>query len=484
MKSSIYISSEKIELIAYEGSAKRLSIQEYFTVPLPEGTMINGKITEPTQLEDCLRSIKEKNPQLLQTPSLVVDGNFLLSKKLNVPVLKRPQYIHLIEEEFADAVDNPQDLICDYHPLNTTSADQNTILACATEKETIESYIAVFQAAGIKLASIRLGLQALLHCVEQNTAQSSKTYVLNVIDGVSMLSLVFDKGVNVFMSRTRLYYEGTEALARVLAENLSGLMQFNRSQQLDDIETSYYMGLSRDDIAFLKESNPHYGVEIATFDATETIAGTEKLAEETHFPFLSLLLPEKSIDFLLNYQNVDKVRRAAKPIDKRIWMAGGLLAVIAAPILFFTINNALMDHQSQSIHNYINDPTVLAKSKELDAISSKTAYIEKVRQQIALWELQMSALSPITGELLDYITQTKSDTVRINLIDFDEETGKITVNGSCANETVSASYVESLKQFDVILDITYTGYSMDDAQEMPYSFSIELALLEEKEEES
>ena len=46
MKSSVYISSERIEVIGYGKSGKSVSVEEYATCQLPEGTMINGRIID------------------------------------------------------------------------------------------------------------------------------------------------------------------------------------------------------------------------------------------------------------------------------------------------------------------------------------------------------------------------------------------------------------------------------------------------------
>jgi len=477
MKSSLYISSEKIELIGYETSAKQVTIKEYFSMPLPEGTMLGGKITEPSQLTACLLEIKAQRPQLLQNPTLVVEGNFLLSKKLNVPKMKRMKYVSLIADEFADAAERPEDIICDYHILRNTSGEKISILAFATEKATVASYIAVFEEANIKLQKIRIGVQAVLHFLEERAEYQEGSFVLNIIEGVSMLSMVFVNGVNVFMSRTRLYYENTEALARTLAEILSGLMQFNRSQQLEEIRASYYMGLSPEELEFLKEYNPHYGVEVAPFDLFQDAVGTHKLAAQTHFAYLAIWLPENSMDFLHSYRKKKKLKKSGEKREIRPLLAGGLAALLAAPILVFAVNNALMNGKIEKLNEYINDPVIQEKTQELDALSEKMAYWGAVQSQVSQKETQNAALIPLSDVLLDMITQTNAANVRVNLVEYEEDTAKMTVSGNASTEKDSAAFVESLKHNAMVESVQYTGYSYVTDESRDFNFTIEVKFL-------
>lgn len=477
MKSSIYISSGKIELIGYEISAKQVVIKEYFSIPLPEGTMLGGKITEASQLTACLLQIKKAQPQLMKNPSLVVDGNFLLSKKLNVPKMTHKKYRSLIAEEFTDGVEYPEDIICDYHTLRNLDGEKRSILACATDKKTIESYLAVFEGADIKLHEIRIGLQAVLHFLEERAEYQEESFVLNIVDGISMLSMVFEHGVNVFMSRTRLYYENTEDLARTLEENLSRLMQFNRSQQLEEIRVSYYMGLSQEEIKVLKEYNPHQGVEVVPFDLFQDAVGTHKLAAQTHFVYLAIWLPEKSMDFLHSYQKLKKIKKSGHRRDIRPWLVAGLAALLAVPILFFAVNNALMNQRIDKLSEYINDPLIQERTQALDKLTEQMAYWGAMQSQVSQKETQDATRIPLSAALLDMITQTNAANVRVNLVEYEEDTTKMTMSGNAATEKDPARFVELLKHNAIVERVGYTGYSYSAGESQRFNFIIEVKFL-------
>lgn len=481
MKSSIYISTGKLELVAYEKSGKKLTVGGYFTAPLPEGVIINGKITEPGPLVQALSDMSAKYPKLFVKPNLVVDGTFLFSKKLNVPKLRRPQYLSLIRDEFDEVVEDVDTLVCDYHMFPNAKDGNLSVLACATEQDIINSYTAVFDEAGIVLGSIRLGMQAVLHSVESNPALQNGTFVLNIVDGVSMLSMLFDQGANTFTSRTRLYYDDQESLARVLEENLSGLMQFTRSQQSGEITASYYMGLDKVGMSFVQESNSNSSVELLPYELPQVSVNAD-MPQNVHFAVLGAALPDSCINLLKSFEELKKARKKVKkPVDMRAVLAGVLAALVIIPAVVLIMMNIGLDRKMQEINNYLNDTKVVDKLKELDELSTEIAYFGKVKQQTTFLDLQDELLVPVTGEMLDFINQTHADKVTIKGIDFNELTGKVTVTASSATESDSAAYVEALRVHPDIRSIRYTGYSYGALEgDRNFNFSIEINFLEEE----
>ncbi|MDR1670077.1 MAG: hypothetical protein LBR76_08970, partial [Oscillospiraceae bacterium] len=240
MESSVYISSEQIQVVGYSGGV----IREFVTHPLPEGTMINGMITDQAFLIECLASMRGEHPELFKKPSLVVDGSAILVKRIPTPKLGKKQYRQLVRDDFSEAGENADDLACGFQTLPGGRA----LLACAADKSVIDNYTSAFKSVGVNLRSIRVGTQAIMSYIATRPELQQKSFVLNMIDGVTMLSLIFENGVNVFISRTRLYGDTKEQLAQTIIDNLGGLIQFNRSQKFGEVTDSYYLGVSAADL--------------------------------------------------------------------------------------------------------------------------------------------------------------------------------------------------------------------------------------------
>jgi len=477
MNSSIYISSKKIEVISYSYSLRDVSVKQVLTCPLPEGTMINGKITDPSQLASCLASLRSQSSGLFANSTLIVDGNFVFSKRIVVPRLSKKQYQLLVREDFTNAAENSEQLICDYHLMNG-SGTETAILACASEKSQIESYISVFKEAGIKLKAIRVGVDAIQNYVNARPDLLDKTFVINVIDGITMLSMIFQNGINVFMSRTRLYSEDYEQFIQSMLKNLSGFIQFNKSEQFNDIESSFYLGLTDADIQLMNEVNPYPDIKLEMLNIFNNVKGSEKLSEHSHFAYLNTLLSSNSIDFIRSYNMLDKLKKQNRP--KKLWIPilAGLTAALACPVVIFSLQAARVDTDIKELNDYLTSEAVVVRSEELDQIIEQSSHYASICNKFKEKTEADSSEASVSNEILDLITQTSGGRVSIDQLGFQKSTGMIRVNGSSATETDSAEYVELLRKNDAIKSINYTGYSYGSTGEYNFSIDVELAVRE------
>ena len=480
MKSSIYISSEKIEVIGYTKSGKNVSVNHYLSDPLPEGTMINGKITDPALLIDRLIALREEMPALCASPALIIDGNFIFSKKIPVPKLNKRQYLQLARDSFADAAIAPEELICDYHMLS--SADSGlAIMAYASQKEEIESYLSVFRDAGIKLASIGIGVQAVLNYVKRSPVLQKESFVLNVIDGVTLLSMIFENGNNVFMSRTRLYSEDSKQLVHDMLENLSGLIQFNKSEKFSEITQSYYFGLDGKDLKLMQRINPHQEVNLYKLNIFSGAGGADKLPQDTHFVYLNTLLGDDSIDFMHSYELLKKLGKQGSPQKLTVLALAGLAAVLAVPVIYFSIRIAVVNARIRDISDYITNEATLDRSEELDRIIERTAYYNNIANQLKNKKAEEDTRASISNRALDLITQESGSKVEVIEFAFDEGTEILRVSCRSDTETKSAEYVEELKRSELIKAVHYTGYSYGNDGKFNFSIDVELTAEEVQE---
>jgi hypothetical protein len=228
--------------------------------------------------------MKKDNPELFKTGiSLVVDGSTILTRRLATPKLSGKRYLQLGRDDFTDSVEDANDLVCGYRKIDATD---NAILACAVGKTLVDSYLSTFGEAGIKLDSIHIGVELILSYVKSRQELQKSTVVLNIIDGFTMLSMLFDNGNNVFMSRSRLYGEEKEQIYQHVLENLNGLIQFARSQNIGDITSSFYLGVGEGDLRLLEAFNPHPEIRLGTLSVIEDQGD---IPPSAHFACLNIL---------------------------------------------------------------------------------------------------------------------------------------------------------------------------------------------------
>jgi hypothetical protein len=475
MKSSIYISTEKIEVVGYSGR----SVKRFVTYPLPEGTMINGMITDSAFLTECLTAMRKENPALFTSSSLIVDGSAILSRRLITPKLNRKRYLQLVRDDFSDATDDTGNLVCGYHKLAAQDG-QDAILGCAVDKGLVDAYMSAFKAAGIKLNSIHVGVEALVNMINSRAALKNASFVLTLIDGFTAVSMIFENGSNVFMSRARLYGDTKEQIFQNVLDNLNGLINFNRSQKFSEITQCYYLGVNEADIRLIDALNPYAGIRMADLD----LFGPSKvLPPEAHFVYLNTMMSSESIDLITARRELDKHIKSKKP--KKVWAPLLLLyiLILALPIGYMWWLVDGLSGDIREIEDFLNDPSIAERKAALEAREEDTRGFQRVIAQygeLIEWE---ESLTRVSSHMLDLFIIQYRDLAVVTQFDYDERANTVSVGAISPNPDSATRYVDALKESDMVAGIPFTGYSNSN-EGTAISLVIALALKEPAQEEA
>ncbi|MCL2198583.1 MAG: hypothetical protein FWB80_06645 [Defluviitaleaceae bacterium] len=472
MKSSVYISAEEIQVIGYSGK----NIKKYASFPLPEGTMYNGTITDSAFLAECLASMKKDNPALFKGGvSLMVDGSSILCRKLMTPRLNNRQYLQLVRDDFVDSIPDVDSIVCEYRKLSP----ENAILGCAVNKSQVDSYIATFKEAGIKLKGIHIGAELIIAYVKSKPNLHKSTVVINVLDGPTMLSMLFVKGSFIFMSRARLYGDDKEQNNEIILENLNGLIQFTQSQNLDEIRESFYLGINHSDVVMLAERNTHPEISLNSMAVYRSTKGKD-IPPQAHFACLDMLYGKTGIELLDARRELDKYIKRKRP--KKVWIPLLILYIIllALPAGWLLHEINIVENDIQEIEAFINAPQTVQKMEELNDIIQRTAEYNNVLRQaeaLADWE---SLMPPAASHIAEFIIFGHGVDVTVNSFDFNERTGIVRISAITPDASTSVHYVDALYASGLVQAVFYQGYGS--GADGMVSFTIEIVLYVEGEE--
>jgi len=460
MKSSIYISSEKIEVIGYTKSGRTVTVKDYITHLLFEECVINGKIVDAAPILEGLNVLKSKKPDLFTDISLIIDGSFIFTKKIAVPEkLKKKQYDQVIRDEFTEVAGDHENLICDYHMLETADDQSRTLLAFAIEREHLENHLDILGSAGIKPSAIRIGLLAILQYISGNSELNHMTFVLNVVDGVTMLSMIFQNGVNTFLSRRRLYGEDNDGLVRNTLEGLSGFIQFNKSQNFNDITHCFYLGVNEEDMELIRRHSSYGDIEFGLLDIYKGAKGIELLPAEAHFAYMNTLFADSANDLIRGSKELDKAKKKSRPRKWWLLILVCVLVLLAIPTGYLAKQVSDVGKEIDSINDYLTVTNIAVRSAELDIIMTETTRIREIIRHIEN-KLEADRLLPcVTVPLMDAIVVRDDTRTVITNFEFKEADGTVRITGSSPTENDAAHFVETLKANDLIDDIYYTGYN-------------------------
>lgn len=275
MSVSMYISNNYINVISGNRAKNSLTLKNCIKVPIQEGLLINGMITNEDSLAAAIKNVWADNPELAKSVKLVVSSTSVLSKKLKVPAVNDKKLLDIIKDEYSE-VENYKELIYDYRVLNPKSKDGGMdIVACAVEREFIEGYINLFEKCSIKLESITTALSSIMNAVSLFEEFSHATYVITNLDGNNLSNTLFVNGEYNYSSRSRLLEElGSEDSENELYRALSSLIQFNKSQKTGfDITDIYFTGDLSDGISeFLGRLSQALGVRVSPLSVPKGVS--------------------------------------------------------------------------------------------------------------------------------------------------------------------------------------------------------------------
>ena len=475
MKSSVYISPERIEAIGYTKSGRSFKINKYKVYYLPEGVMADGVITDGGVLTQCLDSMRRENPGLFKNTSLVIDGGSVSVKKFPAPKLKRRQYYRLIKDEFSDAADNFRELLLDYSIVKGKN-NEAEILSCAADRNQAEEYISVFRNAGIKLKSVHIGAQTVMSYIESKLEFQNETLVINVIDALTMLSAIFENGVNVFMSRVRLNGENKESFLNDIANNLSGLVRFAKSEKISDITRVCYLGLEKGDTDIINSLNRHKEIEITEIETTGKDPENPEALPEALFAYLNIHLVSSpdGIDLIQSIKTLNQFKELTRPRRPEIAAFLAIVTLLAGTVVYFASQIYELTGNIEKIKGDIADVSV--KSAELDEIMNRTAKYSDIEIQLNQKKEAGNKLPEITNEILDLIFNADGEKITVSRIEFDESAGIIRIAARSVSELDSSDYAEKLKASGLVESVLYTGYSFGAGSDgiIYYNFNIDV----------
>lgn len=254
----LFISSHAVQMI-YGSSDKKdmIKVEAFHEYPLEEGAMINGVITDDSSILDILNELHENG---VEDTRLVIDSGQVLVKNIHVPLLSKKELQKVARDELSDIDGSYDDLIYDYGVLRSGyESDEKKggeILCCAVERKLLTSYIELFEAAGIRLKSIDISINALHKLTQELADLNGSTYIVSVLDGNNVSSYLFEQNHYTFSNRTRLFSErGTQAFISEMNSNISQLIQFSKSKQSPyPIERAYFCGLDDAEESMVFES--------------------------------------------------------------------------------------------------------------------------------------------------------------------------------------------------------------------------------------
>lgn len=470
MSTILYLSNRLVQAVETEGKSLCRVCQDM----APEGSIINGIITDEEVFSDWIRKFFVKNKLSCKECTLVVNSTQLNSRILELPKAGNAEIRRMIEGEFADS--RTEGTIFAYHVLGTGAQGRmQRILAVAGERQFLEAYLHLFSQAGIEITAILPAMSDFIRRFMGASEIQKKNCIVQILDEQEIISILFAKGMYQYSQRDRIFWaEDQDMLAAKAGEVVDRLIQFASSQHIEDpIETLYLCGLKQEELKTAIEENVHFTQEIVP-----RIFKDEELEAEAEFIYPAILQQnEKQLDFLRQMKSDS--RRDAKRKEQIMLMlpAAAILAVCLVITVILGSKYISANRELKHLQNIMQDAEMIESHTTYELADASIKNMEqKIQEAEDIWKYLMS-YPTFHSEIKAVLLECAGSEVKLEIKSFNRDSGVLTLGASAENVMKINGFISRLKEQEMFEAVEYGGYTLD-ASEENYSIHVVCVMAE------
>ncbi len=484
MTTSVYLSNSTINAVVGSGG-KKVRVKRVCSVEIPEGSLINGIITNEVDLSEQLKEFWTQNKLPKKDVALVINSSQLVLKTLTLPKANDKKIRELLPMEFGDVSDQ-KDPILDYMKEST---DKSTVSvhAVMTDRSFIQGYLNLFKELGIKVTSINVARTCRNKLLGTLKQVRDKVCVVHMIDGTSINSVLWVNGASVYATQRRVFCEaGTPQFGTELARLVNNIQQFAITQQIhEQIETVYLAGVQGDEFEIYRQALAEAGTPgSCELLQPEKHIRMPKGMEREYARYIAelgnMIRVKQDINLVIPARKKVKVSTESGP---KVWKRYVIPPVVlllgcgaVTGVLFY--QEHLKKSELQEIQDYINAPDNVAACAQAD----------EVQRQISEMSGKISQIRWVEGCILSYPYMNSSvvqalqayaqaQAVELEIKSYTAESGNLSVDAKAENVTLINQFIDQLEASGIFDDIQYSGYSYDE-QTLLYTINMSCYLSE------
>lgn len=483
MKTALYLSNRVIQAVTGRDTGRGIVIKNRFEIQAPEGSIINGVITDEEKLASCLKTFWREKSLPKRKVICVLNSSRFRTKVMKLPVMSRKETLKYMEREFTSEAFAPEEYqalgmetaggICGFFEIRR---DQNRkmreIFAVRADRAFIETYLSMFRKIGVRPAAIEAALGCAVRALRRIPELKDKTCVVQVRDGDSLNNIMLTDGKYFHSGVSRILSgHGTPEYGREAAGSVGGLLQFVSAQKEGTMATHlYWAGLSGEDQAGCEESVRRLDetLHTKTLCCRGLVAGEKPDCNPESdisgylFPIGGLLNPIGDYNLYGRYRETAGDLLARRRFYRRLAPAAVLLAfcIIVTGILnrrYHSVRERLAE-----LTEYNSDPGIMEEALEYESLAAlRDTYVERLDSYEKAME--MIDACPVYDSSVERAVKSCADgLVNAEILAFRASDGSVSVQVFSDNVGNIHSFLQKLGQQALFKEVAYDGYVYQD----------------------
>ena len=468
MKVNVFLSNSSIQVVLGDRSGKKVKIKALYAEEIPDGTLLNGTVINENALQDTIQDTWRKHAIKEKSVDLVINSPHLMARRIEMPLLTGNKAIKYVNNE-VDEKDTARfsDPIMGWYPVSKKKKTQLVISEMA-EKEFVETYIRIFEAAGIKLNSIHAGINLAVNMMR--TQVGSSTVVYMILDGMNLTTILFAQGQYFNNLNTRVYaIPGTSEFSAEIRNAISSIRQFATAQHIEDtISHIYIAGLNTEDMTLLKSELQGYplGDVLGIMTCPDNVVihvGADRFGDYL-FSIAGFFGTQEGLSLLeALWRGSDEYRK-----KKTMLRLGVPYVVVVVILICVTIGLAVVMESKKKelavLQQYNMQPTIVESAAQYDLMLKEAGRMGKAQGAVDLLK-KFRDTYPIPNSDVNkqIIEAAKQEAVGVVMDSYSAESGVFEIIAIAEDVEKVNRFIARLLAMDTFELVDYTGYTKNEA---------------------
>ena len=476
MITSVYLSNNNVCIVQGTGNEKHASVHKSWHLILKDGSLINGIVTNESELKAQLKRFWKENEIPRRGVYLVLESSRLISRQMAFPKMKRKQILEILPKEFTD-IEQQEEMLYDFM-MAPDETGQPQVKAVATEREYVEAFLRIFREIGVELAGITVGRNSLLQVLTSMKSIREKSVVFQVLDGDVMTSILCADGIAKYSTQRKIFAEkGSGQFINEIIRSVNRLQQFQMTQRKDSPITEVFLaGVSQETSEACQRSIDEMNGEISIepISLEKNIAFPQMPVDVGGYLFAigGLMTNKKGI----NLAGAARKKTKEKKDNAGVWRKARLLMILTVGLALISASLRFSNQQKQSelaeLKDFLEKPENLNSMELADRLDEESAELKEKIAAVEGMNVALASYPKFNQKLSDELEKCAGEEVEFDIVSYDGNRGILTLDARAETVTSIRGFIDRMQVLDLLAEIDYSGYEYNSDSDS-YSIYVE-----------
>lgn len=469
MSVTVYLSNTDIEVLNGSGNGKGVTVSRACYAQMPEGSFLNGVITDPDGLVQALSAMWTEHKLPRKGIRLVINTSQIAVRVLDMPILSQSKAAAYLEREFEERNGERNRLMGFYVIGKDKKRKLMKVCTEISDVVFIENYVSVFEQAGIELSEINSGIGVSVNLLKKLKFASEVNSVVMLRDGMTVTAIYFVKGEYFYSTTNRTFNSpGSLEFAGELSNTISQIVQFSKSEKVEDpISEIFLSGMTEEDAIHVERSvSVNLSEQMRVHNLTEIKGVSYKNSvdrlDNLFYATAGLMSLSEHQNLLKLYSKGGEGAKDSAKRDKLIKLAIPYVAVTVV-MLAITISRTSAyvkkNKELKELEAYNKDPARMLASLEYDEAAAKIMTYSGHVNSLRLLDKSIDSYPLPTASVCEVIRKAGVGLGEVTINGYSAEQGKIDITATFQQVNMVNTFIERLNAEECLYQVNYTGYS-------------------------